>query len=69
MNRLADAAGMARWASFVKHFKLKNWDGQNAPLEKKSLYFLPTCAGIGQGGGSGPAGAFGIMAKYPVLVD
>jgi hypothetical protein len=68
MNHLADAAGHARWASFVKHFNLKNWDDSWAPLEKKSIFFLPSCKAVEPSGRSGNGGFFGIMAKYPVLV-
>ena len=68
MNHLADAAGYARWASFVKNFNLKNWDDSWAPLAKKSLFFMPACEGVEPSGKSGNGGFFGIMAKYPVLV-
>jgi len=70
LHHLADAAGYARWASFVKHFQLKNWDpDEDAPLAKKSLYFMPTCCGVKPKGLGGDGAAFGIMAKVPVLVD
>jgi hypothetical protein len=69
LHHLADAAGEARWASFVDHFELKNWDNNFAPLAKKSLYFLPTCCGVPPTGMAGDGAAFGIMAKVPVLVD
>ncbi len=69
MNHLADAAGHARWASFVKYFQLKNWDDSWAPLTKKSIFFLPSCEAVEPSGKSGNGGFFGIMAKYPVLVD
>jgi hypothetical protein len=69
LHHLADAAGEARWASFVRHFDLKNWDDAYAPLAKKSIYFLPTCCGVEPHGISGDGGLFGIMAKVPVLVD
>ncbi len=69
LHHLADAAGEARWASFVRHFDLRNWDDAYAPLAKKSIYFLPTCCGIEPHGISGDGGLFGIMAKVPVLVD
>ncbi len=70
LHHLADAAGEARWASIVKHFDLKNWDpAENAPLAKKSLYFLPTCCGVKPKGKPGDGASFGIMAKVPVLVD
>ena len=66
-HRKADAAGMARWASFVKHFELLNSDGKPAPLAKKSVYFKPTCnKGIPIGGTGGEN--FGVLAKIPVLV-
>jgi hypothetical protein len=69
LHHLADAAGEARWASFVDHFDIKNWDNNVAPLAKKSLYFLPTCCGVPPTGLAGDGAAFGIMAKVPVLVD
>ena len=69
LHHLADAAGEARWASFVDNFKIKNWDNNVAPLAKKSLYFLPTCCGVPPTGIAGDGAAFGIMAKVPVLVD
>jgi hypothetical protein len=69
LHHLADAAGEARWASFVDHFGIKNWDNNIAPLAKKSLYFLPTCCGVPPTGLVGDGAAFGIMAKVPVLVD
>jgi hypothetical protein len=66
-HRIADAAGMARWASFVKHFKLLNSDGKPAPLAKKSIYFKPSCKkGVPTGGTGGEN--FGVLAKIPVLV-
>jgi hypothetical protein len=69
LHHLADAAGEARWASLVDHFDLRNWDGDIAPLAKKSLYFLPTCCGVEPKGLPGDGASFGIMAKVPVLVD
>jgi hypothetical protein len=69
LHHLADAAGEARWASFVDHFGIKNWDNNIAPLAKKSLYFLPTCCGVPPTGLAGDGAAFGIMARVPVLVD
>ena len=69
LHHLADAAGEARWASFVDHFGIKNWDNNFAPLAKKSLYFLPTCCGVPPTGLAGDGAAFGIMARVPVLVD
>ena len=67
-HRIADAAGMARWASFVKHFTLLNSDGKSAPLAKKSIYFKPTCEKAIPAGGTGGTN-FGVLAKIPVLVD
>jgi hypothetical protein len=60
--------GQVRWASFVKHFELKNADDNYATFAKKSLYFLPDCTphelvGTTQGEN------FGVMARIPVLVD
>jgi hypothetical protein len=61
-------SGQVRWASFVKHFELKNADDNYATFAKKSLYFLPDCTphelvGTTQGEN------FGVMARIPVLVD
>lgn len=59
--------GKARWDSFVSHFHLQNVDGNPAPYENKSIYFLPDCnphQPIGRTGG----GNSGILAKIPVLV-
>lgn len=67
-HRKADAAGMARWASFVKHFKLLNSDGKPAPLAKKSIYFKPKCEKAEPAGGTGGEN-FGVLAKIPKLVE
>ena len=63
-------SGKVRWASFVKRFKLKNV-GNPAPyasFAQKSIYFLPDCTLHEPKGGS-QGKNFGILAKYPVLVD
>jgi len=63
-------SGKVRWASFVKRFKLKNV-GDPAPyasFAQKSIYFLPDCTLHEPKGGS-QGKNFGILAKYPVLVD
>ncbi|MDH3837994.1 MAG: hypothetical protein OET57_14715, partial [Desulfobacteraceae bacterium] len=67
-HRKADAAGMARWASFVDHFKLLNSDGKPAPLAKKSVYFKPKCEKAEPAGGTGGEN-FGVLAKIPKLVE
>ncbi|MFO7726917.1 MAG: hypothetical protein R6X11_01170, partial [Desulfonatronovibrio sp.] len=66
--------GKIRWNDFVNHFNLKNPsddsnDGfQDAPYDKKSIYFLPDCEPHPPKGKSGGPN-FGIMAKHPVLVS
>jgi hypothetical protein len=67
-QRQADAAGMARWVSFVEHFGLKNYQGDPAPLRKKSIYYLPGCYAIDPTGDSQGMN-FGVLAEIPVLVD
>ena len=69
------AAGKVRWASFIRHFNLKNViiteDGDEvakpAPFATKSIYFLPDCSGHELAGRTGGEN-FGIVAKIPVLV-
>lgn len=69
------AAGKVRWASFIRHFNLKNVsitvDGEEvvkpAPFAIKSIYFLPDCSGhklTGRTGGEN----FGVLAEIPALV-
>ncbi len=60
-------AGMARWDCFVKHFNLKNADEAYAPLEKKSMYFMPDCEPHEPAGVTGGVN-FGVLARIPVLV-
>jgi Flp pilus assembly protein TadG len=67
-HRQADAAGMGRWYSFVKYFKIVHYEGSPAALAKKSLYYLPSCTCVEQKGGSGGLN-FGVLAKIPVLVE
>ena len=60
--------GMARWDCFADHFNLRNNDDTVAPLAFKSMYFMPDCdyhEPKGHTGGSN----FGVLAKFPVLVD
>lgn len=59
--------GMARWDCFVNHFGLLNADGKPAPLEKKSMYFMPDCTPHPPTGDTGGPN-FGVLAKRPVLV-
>jgi hypothetical protein len=63
-------SGKVRWASFVKRFELKNVGNPApyAPFAQKSIYFLPDCTLHEPKGGS-QGKNFGILAKYPVLVD
>ena len=56
------------WTSFATAFNLLNQDGSAAPLDKKSIYFMPSCSWgnpIGTTGGN----FFGVMAQVPVLVE
>ncbi|MBE0576199.1 MAG: Tad domain-containing protein [Desulfuromonadales bacterium] len=60
--------GMARWDCFVNHFGLINTNGKMAPLANESMYFMPDCSPhlpSGETAGSN----FGVLAKYPVLVE
>ena len=77
------AAGKVRWASFIRHFNLKNVsttvivndDGDEvekevakpAPYAIKSIYFLPDCTAHELAGRTGGEN-FGVLAKIPVLV-
>lgn len=58
----------ACWNDFADHFSLQNVDGSGAPYQQKAIYFLPDCSvhtPIGETGGEN----FGILAKYPKLVE
>jgi hypothetical protein len=61
-------ADMARWDCFVDFFQLKNADGAYAPLAFKSMYYLPSCDAHVPKGRTGGEN-FGVLAKYPVLVN
>jgi Flp pilus assembly protein TadG len=73
------AAGKVRWASFIRHFNLKNVivteneDGvevevaKPAPFAFKSIYFLPDCSGHELAGRTGGEN-FGVLAEIPALV-
>jgi Flp pilus assembly protein TadG len=61
------AYGEVRWASLVKHFKLKNKNGDSAVYVKKTIYFMPTCDTVESNGSAG-FDNWGILAKYPKLV-
>jgi len=73
------AAGKVRWASFIRHFNLKNVivteneDGvevevaKPAPYAFKSIYFLPDCTAHELAGRTGGEN-FGVLAKTPALV-
>jgi hypothetical protein len=60
--------GQVRWESFVDHFNLENADGSTAPYDKKSIYFMPDCTYHDRTGRTGGEN-YGVLAKYPVLVD
>jgi hypothetical protein len=60
--------GAARWDSFVSFFNLKDVNGNEAPYDAPSIYFLPDCTPhipVGTSGGEN----FGILAEIPVLVE
>ncbi len=69
------AAGKVRWASFIRHFNLKNVSvtegGEEvvkpAPFAIKSIYFLPDCSSHELAGRTGGEN-FGVLARIPVLV-
>jgi Flp pilus assembly protein TadG len=69
------AAGKVRWASFIRHFNLKNVsvteDNEEvvkpAPYAIKSIYFLPDCSAHELAGRTGGEN-FGVLAKIPALV-
>jgi hypothetical protein len=60
--------GQVRWNNFVRNFNLQNVDGEHAPYDKKSIYFLPDCTPHEPAGVSGGQN-FGVLAKVPVLVQ
>jgi Flp pilus assembly protein TadG len=64
-----DSAGAkACWEEFADHFDLKDQDGNPGNWLKQTIYFLPTCQihdPVGFPGGPN----FGVLSKYPVLVD
>jgi hypothetical protein len=60
--------GQVRWDSFTAHFNLRNVDGSSAPYAKKSIYFMPDCTYHEPKGRTGGEN-YGVLAKYPVLVD
>jgi hypothetical protein len=68
------ASGAERWDSFVRHFNLSTLDGDLITTLKdqgfwgKSIYFQPDCAYHPPIGGTGGEN-YGILAKYPVLVE
>lgn len=62
------AEAAACWASFVKHFALKDvLNGTDAFYENKTIYFKPSCEPNIPAGITGGKN-FGILAKIPVLV-
>jgi hypothetical protein len=67
-----DPDGSVRWNDglngFVTEFGLLNLDGTPAPYKKKTVYFKPSCNKHESIGGSG-GGYYGMMAKYPKLVE
>ena len=61
--------GAVRWASLVKHFNMRDMDGETfADYEMMTIYFIPTCTIVPASGSSGPDN-FGILAEFPVLVE
>jgi hypothetical protein len=63
-----DEQAWNRFAS-LDFFNLLNMDGNPAPLDNKSMYFLPACSDediqIGDPGG----GYFALLSERPVLVQ
>ena len=57
------------WSSFANWFNLTNQDGSDAPLDNKSIYFMPACNWADPIGTTGGDNFFGVMAEIPVLVD
>jgi type II secretory pathway pseudopilin PulG len=56
------------WPSFATAFNLLNQDGSAAPLDNKSIYFMPSCSWSNPVGTTG-GNFFGVMAEVPVLVE
>lgn len=56
--------------SFTKHFKMMHPPGSStpAPAQQKTIYFVPSCKMQEPVGGTGGQN-FGVLAKYPVLVQ
>jgi hypothetical protein len=59
---------MARWDCLVDYYNLVNTNGTFAPLNKKSMYFLPDCEPQEPEGITGGEN-FGVLSEYPVLVE
>lgn len=63
-----DPDGQVCWQSFVNHFNLLDIDGSPAIYNDKAIYYKPGCepqVPTGRTGGTN----FGVLAKYPVLVE
>jgi len=60
--------GQARWQDFTNEFNLQNVDGTPAPYNQKSIYFLPSCDVHEPAGHTGGKN-YGVLSKYPVLVE
>jgi putative Tad-like protein involved in Flp pilus assembly len=60
--------GEVRWASLTKYFNMKDNDGDPAVYLQKTFYFMPNCE-ITEPTGSTGTDNFGVLAKYPVLVE
>jgi Flp pilus assembly protein TadG len=56
------------WTSFATAFNLLNQDGSAAPLDNKSIYFMPSCSWSNPVGTTG-GNFFGVPAQVPVLVE
>lgn len=59
---------IARWNAFATAMGLVDSDGNPLPLKKDNFYFKASCEPMETSGGPGGEN-FGILAKYPVLVD
>jgi hypothetical protein len=64
----SSADGETRWNEFVDHFNLEDGTGSPAPMQQKTIYFLPDCSYHEPKGNTGGEN-YGVLARIPVLVD
>jgi Flp pilus assembly protein TadG len=62
------ADGETRWNEFVDYFNLQDGSGNPAPMQQKTIYFLPDCSYHEPKGTTGGEN-YGVLARIPVLVD